>query len=372
MLVIRKKYPYIIFAVCIFICFSEANANIQSKSDNIKILFIGSSYTGLYDVPDMVQIFSDSANHQIIVDTYLEFGSSLYEISQNIDIRAKINSNKWDYIVLQDAPHRVAYPDYYYSLIPWADAHALPPTLKIFRDMAIENNPETHVVFFMPWAFKDGMLWIQGQTDDFFSMQEKIYTNSLIIATDLNLKIAPVGWAWYQVLKEPHNNIELFNPDLSHSSLEGSYLTACVFYVTFFKEILNSSYYSSVTPEIATYLQSIASATVLDDIESWNLDTTASSFEIYQYDLYQNFPNPFNSNTSIEYILPNDIHVNIIIYNLLGNEIITLLNKKIQAGQHVVTWDGMDNTGQPVSGGIYFYKLQAGDFIQTRKMVLLK
>lgn len=344
-----------------------ANENIIKSPDIQNILFIGNSYTGLYDVPDMVQIFSDSADHQIVVDTYLEFGSSLYEISQNIDIRAKINSNKWDYIVLQDAPHRIAYPDNYYSLIPWADAHALRPTLQLFRDMAIENNPETHVVYFMPWAFKDGMLWIQGHTDDFFSMQEKIYTNSIIIGTDLNLKIAPVGWAWYKVLKEPHNNIELFNPDLSHSSLEGSYLTACVFYVTIFKEILNSNYYSSVTPEIAIYLQSIASATVLDDIEFWHLDTTASSFEIFHDDLYQNFPNPFNTETNISFSLEQKEFVSLDIYNILGTKVASLINNEMEEGPHTVHF-----SADRLTSGVYYYRLKTSEVILIKSMILIK
>ena len=61
-----------------------------------------------------------------------------------------------------------------------------------------------------------------------------------------------------------------------------------------------------------------------------------------------------------------------VIYDLRGNEVITIVNEYRQVGQYTASWDGRDNFGQSVSGGIYFCKLQAGDFIQTRKMVLLK
>ncbi len=91
-----------------------------------------------------------------------------------------------------------------------------------------------------------------------------------------------------------------------------------------------------------------------------------------EFALYQNVPNPFNPITEIEFSIPTDTDVNIVIYDLMGNEIKTLINDFKPVGQYKVNWDSRDNTGQPVSGGIYFYKLQAGDFIQTNKMLLLK
>ncbi len=91
-----------------------------------------------------------------------------------------------------------------------------------------------------------------------------------------------------------------------------------------------------------------------------------------EYTLSQNTPNPFNPITEIEFWIPNDENVIIVIYDLMGNEIKTLVDEYKIVGQHKVNWDGNDNSGHSVSGGIYFYQIQAGDFIQTRKMVLLK
>jgi len=88
--------------------------------------------------------------------------------------------------------------------------------------------------------------------------------------------------------------------------------------------------------------------------------------------LKQNTPNPFNPNTEIEFSIPLDNDINVVIYDLMGDEIKTLINEYKQAGQYTINWDGNDNLGRSVGGGIYFYKLKAGDFIQTRKMVLLK
>ena len=86
-----------------------------------------------------------------------------------------------------------------------------------------------------------------------------------------------------------------------------------------------------------------------------------------KYSLDQNFPNPFNPETTLEYNLQNSGEVSLIIYNLLGQEMTRLVNEVQKAGNHQVTWNASN-----VASGIYFYRLQAGDFVQTRKMVLLK
>ena len=90
------------------------------------------------------------------------------------------------------------------------------------------------------------------------------------------------------------------------------------------------------------------------------------------FELSQNYPNPFNPNTSILYELSRESKVSIKIYSSLGNEIRTLVNEFKPIGQYKVNWDGMDNLGEKVSGGTYFYQIKAGDYSQTRKMVLLK
>lgn len=88
---------------------------------------------------------------------------------------------------------------------------------------------------------------------------------------------------------------------------------------------------------------------------------------LYSFKLDQNFPNPFNAETVINYTLPETHRVSIKIYNIRGEEVDQVLSKIMVAGNHEVSWDASN-----VASGIYFYRIQAGDFIQTRKMVLLK
>ena len=88
--------------------------------------------------------------------------------------------------------------------------------------------------------------------------------------------------------------------------------------------------------------------------------------------LHQNFPNPFNPTTTLHYNLPENKFVTIIIYSILGKQIKVLVKNKKVAGFKSVRWDATDSMGRPVSAGVYIYQIQAGEFVQTKKMVLLK
>ncbi len=91
------------------------------------------------------------------------------------------------------------------------------------------------------------------------------------------------------------------------------------------------------------------------------------------FTLYQNYPNPFNPQTTISYQLPVNANVTINIYNMLGQEVRTLINENKSAGYHSVVWNGKDNSGQWVTSGIYFYQLKTGsDLSETKRMMLLK
>ena len=88
--------------------------------------------------------------------------------------------------------------------------------------------------------------------------------------------------------------------------------------------------------------------------------------------LHQNFPNPFNPTTSIEYDLPEFSIVNISIFDLMGRKVMSLINLKQPAGYQSIRWDGTNSFGEIVSTGMYIYTIQAGDFRQAKKMVLVK
>lgn len=92
------------------------------------------------------------------------------------------------------------------------------------------------------------------------------------------------------------------------------------------------------------------------------------------HSLSQNFPNPFNSSTTISFSVENsDKNTNITIHNFNGQKIKTLVDKRLQVGYHQVVWDGTNDFSNPVSGGIYFYKMECGDkYTGLKKMILMK
>jgi hypothetical protein len=103
------------------------------------------------------------------------------------------------------------------------------------------------------------------------------------------------------------------------------------------------------------------------DVDDDNVAMLPATFE-----LGQNYPNPFNAGTAIDFALPQPSHVSIEIFNVLGQRVRVLVDRPLAAGRHRITWDGRDESGQTVASGTYAYRIQAGDFVETRKMVILK
>jgi hypothetical protein len=91
-----------------------------------------------------------------------------------------------------------------------------------------------------------------------------------------------------------------------------------------------------------------------------------------KYILMQNYPNPFNPTTAIGFGLPQDEYVTIVIYNLFGEKIKTLLSDYCHAGYHLVNWDGRNEIGKKVSSGVFLYKIDSGKYSMIRKMILMK
>jgi len=104
--------------------------------------------------------------------------------------------------------------------------------------------------------------------------------------------------------------------------------------------------------------------TGVDDPSSTTLPKT--------FQVNQNYPNPFNPATTIAYSLPERAEVEIVIFNILGQRVTILDEGTRPAGEHTVVWNGIDNSGEAVATGVYFYRVRAGDNVSTKKMLLLK
>ena len=91
-----------------------------------------------------------------------------------------------------------------------------------------------------------------------------------------------------------------------------------------------------------------------------------------EFKLTQNYPNPFNPVTTIQYQLPQDVRVQLVIYNQLGQVVKTLVDEEQAAGYYRIQWDATNNVGMPVSSGMYIYRLQTGEFTDVKRMIFLK
>ena len=91
-----------------------------------------------------------------------------------------------------------------------------------------------------------------------------------------------------------------------------------------------------------------------------------------QYTLYQNYPNPFNPVTNISFDLPEQGYVSLVVFDIMGREIMRIIDEQLNGGHHKFSWNGKHNSGRVASSGIYFYRFTAKDFPQTRKMLIIK
>jgi hypothetical protein len=110
------------------------------------------------------------------------------------------------------------------------------------------------------------------------------------------------------------------------------------------------------------------------DILHWILTTDISNDNNHlpsRFHLYRNFPNPFNPRTTISFDIPHTAHVQLTIYDILGRQVRRLIDTQ-PAGQHKITWDATDNYGQHVAAGLYFCRMEAGDYIKVIKLALVK
>ncbi len=130
-----------------------------------------------------------------------------------------------------------------------------------------------------------------------------------------------------------------------------------------------------IAPDIAYSFMDAQSQIILPEFVTSQLNIITSADDDtrpWAFELEQNYPNPFNPSTTIAFSVPRAGHVSLVVYNLLGQRIRTLSESFVAPGRYEFEWNGDDESGQPVSSGIYFYHLSMAEFSETRKMVFMK
>ncbi|MFI5260051.1 MAG: DUF4886 domain-containing protein [Candidatus Limnocylindrales bacterium] len=224
-----------------------------------RVLFLGDSYTYVNDLPSTFAQLAESAGRPVQVATVANGGETLAQHAASSDDLTEISSGAWTYVVLQEQSETPATPagrdDYTYPA-----ANALAGTAEAAGAVPL---------LFMTWAHKDGSPALGLPTYE--AMQQQIDGAYLQIAYELNVPVAPVGFTWY-VVRHDHPDIELWQDDGSHPSLAGTYLAACVFYASIFRQSPEGlSYHSSIADEEARALQAEAESNVVKLEAQWGL-----------------------------------------------------------------------------------------------------
>jgi len=260
-MMIKKVFTLLVF---LSLSCSICEYNIDKEVTTKKILFIGSSHFIYSDLPELFNKIAIEGGKDVLIDSRMVLKTLLEDHAEMQKTEDAINQDNWDYVVLSGVGLHTAYPDYFVD-----DPVATP--IKKLQEKIHSNYSATKIIFCLPWAFEDGMTWLEGWTDTYADMQIKINENTLEYSDDIGFDIAPVGVAWHTVLEEQGYPLHYLHlSDWNHPSPKGSYLMANVVYSTIFQESTNNiSYYAGLPEEEAQYFQAVASSTVLDDLELW-------------------------------------------------------------------------------------------------------
>lgn len=331
------------------------SATSVQAQDTLKVLFLGNSHTYFNDMPQLFANLSESGGHQVIIDSNTPGGHTLEQHSNNATSLNKISLGIWDYVVLQENSQ--------YPVINYLRYNSMYPAARELDSLITFFNGTTTI--FMNWGWRyGGQCEVDGHQsplfEDYFHMQDSMTSACTEIAIELSAVLALAGEAWRTAVTwDPA--LVLWDPDNYHPALNGSYLTACVFYATFYNESpVGIEYSGGLSDDEALFLQQAAWET-LTDIDDKNVQLPSS------FELYQNYPNPFNAQTTLSFSLPKQQSAILKIYDLLGREVETLVKEEKQAGHHSFFFDASG-----LSSGVYFYGLRVGDMVKTKRMVLLR
>jgi hypothetical protein len=231
--------------------------------DTLRALFIGNSYLGVNNLPQMVQDLSSSLGDVLIYDSNTPGGQTFQMHASNPINYQKMAAQEWDYVILQGQSQEPSFP------FEQVNSQTLPYAVQL-ADSAKAIQPCSQVNYFMTWGRQTGdPQWDSINTFD--KMNTRLRDAYLRIADSANAAVSPVGVAWKYV-RDNYPNINLYQQDGSHPSLEGSYLAACTFYVSLFhKSSVGNTYNPGIDPNTASILSQVASSIVLDSLSTWSL-----------------------------------------------------------------------------------------------------
>ena len=250
----------------------------------------------------------------------------------------------------------------YIETVPW---HGMDPYAAVVPTLGDSSAHGIHMSTFMVTAHtEDVSFWIDSEPMSGYSIDN--LHPSVPMGLAFSTSPGSVSLNWSGPVEEDFSYFNVYRQDILTNEPAVVFTTTDSFYVD--QELSDVGAYEYwITAVDMSGLESDASSivsAVLSAEEKMGMPT--------EFALKQNYPNPFNPSTQIQYALPSETRVLISIYDLTGRKVRTLVNEVQSAGHRSVMWNATNEIGRPVSAGMYIYTIQAGDFIQNRKMVLLK
>jgi PKD repeat protein len=241
-----------------------------TQVDTVRVLFLGNSYTGVNNLPQITRSLATGANKTLLVDGNFPGGFTLQGHSTDTTSLNKIMQGNWDFVILQEQSQIPTINTYRYNSM-YPGALRLNDTIKKYNSCAT-------VLMYMTWGRRFG-----GQQCDpsgincsptftnFSHMQDSLESAYTEIADSMNAYISPVGIAWKKVIED--TTVVLHSTDNSHPNYSGSYLAACVFHSIFWDESpIGLTFSGSISSTLAAYLQNVADSTVFHSYSDWNLN----------------------------------------------------------------------------------------------------
>ena len=317
-----------------------------------RVLFVGNSHTFVNDLPGLFAGLAQAAGQPVTADESAFGGYTWEQHAANGATLAKIAKGGWDHVFLQE-----------HSLYPSIDVLWETSSVPAARQLdSLIAASASGTGFFMTWGWELGGSHCVGDDcspdfPDYFAMQHAVTEAYVALSTELDAFLVPAGSVWARALAvDPAS--PLWAADHYHPSLEGSYLTACVFFARVFDESPEGlDFYGGIDPARALFYQGIAAEVLAD----------APEFPPKEASRLVNYPNPFNPRTRFEFVLDEGADAVLTILDAGGRLVDRYDLGRLPAGRHRCDWDA---GGSP--SGVYVASLSAGGCRERRKIALLR
>lgn len=244
-----------------------------------KVLFIGNSYTGVNNLPNLVNKLAEADNNILIYDANTPGGNFLHHHAVNPVTLEKISAQDWDFVVLQEQSQLPSFSDGQVQMEMY-------PHVQVLVDSILANNDCTVPVFYNTWGRRDGDKQWAG-INTFEKMNGRLHNTYADLTEIYQGLLSPVGLGFLYVKTDensPINFVDLYHQDGSHPSIHGSYLAASIFNnILFSTSSMGNTYIpTGITEEQAEYLQTVADEVVYgnDAVQTDYRPLTANYFEV--------------------------------------------------------------------------------------------